>query len=131
MKKRMMFMVVLCLLMVGMMGTVAYAGDLDWKTTSVRNANDNLNLLVIKGYFTNNRADRVITKINWFQPNVTLTYGDGYPVVLNEKLYDKECYIEPGCTYEMTFYLDNPDGANWVRWRTTPGFNWHYDTIKG
>lgn len=108
MKKRMLFMLVLCLLLVGVMGTVAYANDLDWATTSVRDEGD---IIEFTGYFTNNRVDRVITKINWIQPNVILDYGGIDSVLFDEYSGWQDCYIEPGCTYEMTFYINNLMGA--------------------
>ena len=130
MKNKMLFMAVLCVLMVGLMGTAAYANDLDWETTGFGNESDGV--VYITGYFTNNRADRVITKINWFQPNITLNYGiDG--VMLDGKTGSLDCRIEPGCTYEVTFYLENPGGGHWVNWskKYPAKYNYSYITIKG
>ncbi len=130
MKKRMLFMAVLCLLLVGLMGAVAYANDLDWATTSVRDEGD---LIEFTGYFTNNRADRVITKINWMQPNVVLSYGGIDSILVDESSGWQDCYIEPGCTYEMTFYVSNPGGGGWSSWsgKRGPKYNYSYSTIKG
>lgn len=123
------FISILCLMLVGITGTVAYAGDLDWKTTSV--TADSNNILCIRGYFTNNRADRVITQINWFNPMLTLTFANGYKDTINTQCDAQECYIEPGCTYDMTFYVENTAGRGWTHWTTRSKFNYHYETIKG
>lgn len=125
--KKMVFASVLCLLLIGLMGTVAYAGNLDWKTTKVGVQSDNV--IYVQGYFTNNRTDRVVTRINWFQPNVTLTYPNGYRAFIDENTGSQDCYIEPGCTYEMTFYVNNPDGRGFTYWHTNPKFNFHYENI--
>ena len=128
--KRLLGSILVCLLLVGMSGTVASASDLDWKTTNVREEANGI--LCVTGYFTNNRVDRIITKINWFQPNVTLTLPSGETTIFLDEVDNsqRDCYIEPGCTYEMGFYI-NGAGQEWIQWKTRPKFNYRYSTIQG
>ncbi|MBP2664478.1 MAG: hypothetical protein H6Q71_2426 [Firmicutes bacterium] len=128
MKRNLKIITVLCLLLIGVLGSTAYAADLDWKTTSV-NVDDGL--LYIGGYFTNNRADRVVNQINWFQPNITFTLIDGNVITLTERdATPIAVWIEPGCTYEAIFTI-SPPGDVWRNWKTKSTFNYNFEKIQG
>ena len=128
MNRKWMITVVLCLLLVGVMGSTAYANNLDWKTTSI-NVEDGL--LYIEGYFTNNRADKVVNRINWFQPNLTFTLIDGNVITLTEKdTVPQEVWIEPGCTYNVVFTI-SPPGDVWKSWKAKEVYNYNSVKIQG
>lgn len=125
--KKALFVSIFCLLLAGLMGTIAHASNLDWTTTSVEAGPDNM--IFIRGYFTNNRADRIITRVDWFNPRLTLTYPNGYVSVIEGQYNGEECYIESDCTYEMNFCAVADSG--WTRWSLKPTFHYRYKTIRG
>ncbi|HWR39546.1 MAG TPA: hypothetical protein VN611_08585 [Patescibacteria group bacterium] len=127
--KKMLLTAILCFVFVGMLGSVASAGKVDWKTTEVY---EEIGSIYIKGYFTNNMPDKVIDRINWFQPNLTITLSNGSTIFLDEIAdYKQDCWIEPGDRSDIMWFRIAGTNMNWSRWNTRPQYNYHFITPEG
>lgn len=127
--KKMIFTAMLCLVFLGILGSVASAGNLDWKTTEVY---EEIGSIYVKGYFTNNMPDKVVDKVNWFQPNLTVTLADGSTIFLDESAdYKQNCWIEPGDSSDIMWFRITGTNMQWFRWHVKPKYNYHTIVPKG
>lgn len=127
--KRMIVTAILCLVFVEILGSVASAGNLDWQTTEVY---EEIGSIYVKGYFTNNMPNKVVDRINWFQPNLTVTLADGSTIFLDETAdYRQDCWIESGDSSNIMWFRIAGTNMEWVRWHVKPKYNYHTIVPEG
>ena len=95
--------VLLCCLVLGFVSTALVAPALQWHTD--RLYYDNLNRIVIEGYFYNS-GTRTITWVNWYDAKVYFRqHNTGWWLQAEGMYHDLPIYLEPGDSIRWKFRI--------------------------